>query len=105
MDGSSLALQADQQRLSERLNALQTIVANINTVKIEDSLQTVARLPEADRTALIKKKVRQLRKAQGLKEDDSAVFVNPAVQLQDNNNPNAANNDLFNAPGCFDFIL
>jgi tetratricopeptide (TPR) repeat protein len=97
VDASSLASEADQQRLAERLPVLQTIVANIKTVKTEDSLQTVARMPEADRTAFIRKKVRQLRKAQGLKEDDTSTFVNPAVQIQGDNNPNAPNNDLFNA--------
>src|SRR5882672_10446694 len=97
VDASSLASEADQQRLAERLPVLQTIVANIKTVKVEDSLQTVARMPEADRTAFIRKKVRQLRKAQGLKEDDTSTFVNSAVQIQGDNNPNAPNNDLFNA--------
>jgi tetratricopeptide (TPR) repeat protein len=95
VDASSLASEADQQRLAERLPALQAIVANIKTVKIEDSLQIVARMPEADRTAFIRKKVRQLRKAQGLKESDTSTFVNPAVQTQGDNNPNAPNNDLF----------
>ena len=70
----------DQQRLTLRLNALQTIVSNINIVHTEDSLQLVAKLPEAQRTTLIKKTVRQLRKAQGLKDADSSVFINPAVQ-------------------------
>jgi outer membrane protein assembly factor BamD (BamD/ComL family) len=54
-------------------------------------------MPEADRTAFIRKKVRQLRKAQGLKESDTSTFVNPAVQSQGDNNPNAPNNDLFSA--------
>jgi tetratricopeptide (TPR) repeat protein len=97
VDASSLASDTDQQRLTQRLTSLQTIVANIKTIKTEDSLQTVARMPEADRTALIRKKVRQLRKAQGLKEDDTSTFVNPAVQMQGDNNPNAPNNDMFSA--------
>ena len=53
----------------------------LHTIKTEDSLQTVARMPEAQRIALYKKTVRQLRKEQGLKEDDTSTFVNPAVQL------------------------
>jgi outer membrane protein assembly factor BamD (BamD/ComL family) len=52
-------------------------------------------MPEADRTALIRKTVRQLRKAQGLKEEEGTVFVNAAVQQSDNNN--AAGADLFGA--------
>ncbi|MEO8711441.1 MAG: hypothetical protein ABI405_04920, partial [Parafilimonas sp.] len=98
VESSSLTSEEDQKRLTERLTALQVIATNIHTIKTEDSLQTVARMPEAQRTALIKKTVRQLRKVQGLKEDDSAssTFVNPAVQLSSNNS-SAANNDLFAA--------
>src|SRR6185436_9354323 len=44
-------------------------------------------------TALIKKTVRQLRKEQGLKEQDSTVFVNDAVMQNPNNT--AAASDLF----------
>lgn len=97
VESSSLTLEADQQRLTERLNVLQTIVANIQVIKIEDSLQAIARMPKDDRIALIKKKVRQLRKEKGLKDEDNSTFVNPAVQLQDNGNANATNNDLFAA--------
>jgi tetratricopeptide (TPR) repeat protein len=96
VDASTLVAQADQQRLSERLAALQVISDNIHTIKVEDSLQTVARMPEVQRVAFIKKTVRQLRKAQGLKEDDSSAFVNPAVQLSGNNSDNSGS-DLFNA--------
>ncbi len=96
---SSLVFEADQQRLTQRLTALQEIAANIKIIKIEDSLQTVAFMPEADRIALIKKTVKQLRKEKGMKEEDSlgSSFVNPAVQLLGNSNTNAANNDLFAA--------
>ncbi|MEP6466022.1 MAG: hypothetical protein ABJB05_06935, partial [Parafilimonas sp.] len=94
VDASSLIAQVDQQRLTQRLAALQVISDNIHTIKFEDSLQTVARMPEAQRTALIKKTVRQLRKAQGLKEDDSSIFINPAVQLSAGNNSNSGS-DLF----------
>ncbi len=97
VDMSSLAFEADQQRLTTRLAALQVIAANAKAIKIEDSLQTVARMPEDQRTALIKKTVRQLRKAQGLQEEESSTFVNPAVQLQDNNNSGDAASDLFAA--------
>ena len=79
VDIGTLKDTVDQQRLTTRLEALQTIVSNINIIHTEDSLQTVAKLPEGQRTALIKKMVRQLRKAQGLKDADSSVFINPAV--------------------------
>lgn len=95
VDVTSLATEEDQVRLTTRLAALQVIAANIKAIKIEDSLQTVARLPEAERTAFVRKTVRQLRKAQGLKEDEGSTFVNPAVQLREGEN--TAGNDLFAA--------
>ncbi|MEP6682099.1 MAG: hypothetical protein ABJA35_02520 [Parafilimonas sp.] len=94
VDASTLVAEVDQQRLSQRLAALQVISDNIHIIKVEDSLQTVARMPEAQRVALIKKTVRQLRKAQGLKEDDSSIFINPAVQLSGGSN-NSSASDLF----------
>ncbi len=93
---TNLPTQADQQRLTDRLAALQIIATNLVIVHTEDSLQNIAKMPEAQRTALIKKLVRSLRKAQGLKENDSSVFINPAVAFSNNpaNNP-LANNNLF----------
>jgi len=92
VDASSI-LPEDQPRLTERLSALQVIADNIQAVRIEDSLQTVAGMPEAERVAHIKKTVRQLRKAEGLQDEDNSTFVNPAVQGGDN----TAANDLFAA--------
>ncbi|HYK45536.1 MAG TPA: hypothetical protein VEV83_10235 [Parafilimonas sp.] len=92
VDVSSLA-EADQHRLNDRLEALHTITTNLAVVHAEDSLQTVAHMPADQRTALIKKTVRQLRKEQGLKEQDSTVFVNDAVMQNPNNT--AAASDLF----------
>ncbi|MBV9963399.1 MAG: hypothetical protein JO072_14230 [Parafilimonas sp.] len=94
VDMSSLVSADDQQRLTERLTALQVIAANIATIKAEDSLQTVARMPESQRVAYVKKMVRQLRKEKGLKEDDTSTFVNPAVQLGGGGD-NSSGGDLF----------
>ena len=103
VDASTITSEADQQRLTERLDALHTITANLTIIHTEDSLQTVAHMPESDRTALIRKTVRQLRKAQGLKDQDSTVFVNDAVQQ----NPNAqiAAADLFAASSKGDWYF
>ncbi len=94
VDMSSLTSAADQQRLTQRLSALQVIASNIHIIKTEDSLQAVARMPEAQRIALIKKTVRQLRKEKGLKEEDTSTFINPAVQLSNFSN-NTSGSDLF----------
>ncbi|HVX27822.1 MAG TPA: hypothetical protein VHB70_15835 [Parafilimonas sp.] len=99
VDASSLKDSISQQRLSTRLTALQTIATNIQVIHDEDSLQLVAHLPEAQRVALIKKTVRRLRKAQGLKDEDTSVFINPAVQASGIGgiNGNNASPDLFTA--------
>ena len=51
-------------------------------------------MPEAERTAYMKKLFRQLRKQQGLKEDDTS-FGNTTPGFANNNN-NAPAVDLFN---------
>lgn len=94
----SLKDSLDQLRLTTRLAALETIAANLTAINNEDSLQTLAHLPEPQRIAIIKKTVRQLRKAQGLKDADTSVFINPAVQFSNIagvNNSAAASADLF----------
>ncbi len=73
----------DQKRVNERLPALTIISGNFAIIHTEDSLQLVAKMPEAERDALIKKTVKQLRKAEGLKEDDnSSLSLNPAINRQ-----------------------
>ncbi|MFT4153670.1 hypothetical protein [Parafilimonas sp.] len=97
VDANSLSNAEDKDRLTTRLAALQVITANIKIINIEDSLQAVAHMPEASRTALIKKTVKQLRKARGLKDEDSAGFANPAARLAGDNNNSSSANDLFAA--------
>lgn len=93
VDAGSLAPEL-QQQFTERYAALQLIAGNMQAIEKEDSLQTVANMPEADRVAYIKKTVRQLRKAQGLQDEETSTFVNPAVQGGNNTN---TSNDLFTA--------
>ena len=80
VDAGSLKDSVTQQRLTARLAALEVIASNLETIHDEDSVQLVARMPEAQRIAFIKKTVRRLRRAQGLKDEDSSIFINPAVQ-------------------------
>ena len=106
VDAGSLKDSIDQQRLTTRLTALQTIASNLTIIHNEDSVQLVARMPEAQRIAFIKKTVRQLRKAQGLKDADTSVFINPAVQAS--NIPGIGNNastDLFAASAKGDWYF
>jgi len=62
----------DPEALKKLRSALAKIVAYQTTINREDSLQRVAAMPDAEREAYIKKLVKQLRKQQGLKEDENA---------------------------------
>jgi tetratricopeptide (TPR) repeat protein len=73
----------DAERIADRKSRLSRFVTNINNIERQDSLQRVAAMPEAERSALIKKNVRQLRKQQGLKEEESA---RPAGNTASSNN-------------------
>jgi tetratricopeptide (TPR) repeat protein len=63
---------ADPEALKKLRSALAKIVAYQTTINREDSLQRVAAMPDAEREAYIKKLVKQLRKQQGLKEEENA---------------------------------
>ncbi|MEP7280125.1 MAG: tetratricopeptide repeat protein [Bacteroidota bacterium] len=69
-----------------RKNALTIIAAQQMVINRQDSLQRVAAMPEAERTAFIKKTLRQLRKQQGLKEDDQSFGTNNPGFPGSNNN-------------------
>ena len=60
----------DGERISGRKSFLGVLTGNYNTVERQDSLQHIANLPEGERTAFLKKLSRQLRRQQGLKEED-----------------------------------
>ncbi|MDR0791791.1 MAG: hypothetical protein LBE82_00665 [Chitinophagaceae bacterium] len=58
-----------RNRLALRKQPLINIDDKLKTIHVEDSLQTIAKMPEAERTALLKKTVRQIRKKFGLAEE------------------------------------
>jgi tetratricopeptide (TPR) repeat protein len=64
-------------QIQERRNGLSKIVEQINIIEREDSLQTIAAMAPADRTAFIKKMVKRLRKENGLKEVDNDNGTTP----------------------------
>jgi len=75
--------------LNDRKAALAMIVAQLDVMQRQDSLQRIASMPPAQRDALLKKMARTLRRQQGLKEeeeDETGVAVN---------NQNKAVSDLF----------
>ena len=79
----------DPAIISLRKDALSGVVAKLQTIRVEDSLQKVAAMPEADREKYVKAAAKRLRKERGLKESDS---LNPST-----NNPfaNKATTDIF----------
>jgi tetratricopeptide (TPR) repeat protein len=73
--------------------ALSKIVAYQNTITREDSLQRVAAMPDAEREVYIKKLVKQLRKKQGLKEEDAGEITGGPLSFNDNSGPS----DMFSS--------
>jgi tetratricopeptide (TPR) repeat protein len=92
----------DPKALNARKAALGKIVVYLNTISREDSLQRVAAMPDEEREAYIKKLVKQIRKTQGVKEDDSGEPSGGPLSF---NNDKDAPIDLFsnNAKGDWYF--
>jgi tetratricopeptide (TPR) repeat protein len=76
----------DPIALEKRKDVLQKIVNEHDVIHRQDSLQQLAAMPAAQREALLKKMVRQLRKQQGLKEEADQPG-NAAIGLGDRNKP------------------
>ncbi len=95
----NMVKEKEQERINTRKPALQLIAMNEENINREDSVQQIATLPEAERTALLKKILSQLRKERGLKETEETSFGSdlPAGNTQ------AA--DLFNNNGAEFYFL
>jgi tetratricopeptide (TPR) repeat protein len=76
----------DIEEIRKRKDALAKIVAHINVIEREDSLQLIARMSETERNDFIKKLSKQLRKERGIKDGDSTYF-NSAAAYYDLRNP------------------
>ena len=61
------------KEIQDRRNSLSKIVEKLKIINREDSLQRIAALPLADRTAFVKKLSKRLRKEKGLKETDNST--------------------------------
>ena len=64
-------LPPDADRITQRKAGLLKVVSNLFRINRQDSLQRLAAMPEAERETYLKKLVRQLRRQQGLKEEES----------------------------------
>ena len=83
---ATAALVKDLDAFNERKRTVALLLVPLSRIEREDSLQRIAAMPEAERDAYIKKLVRQLRRAQGLKEDEAITggsSVNPTAEPAD----------------------
>ncbi|NCU05916.1 MAG: tetratricopeptide repeat protein [Chitinophagaceae bacterium] len=71
-------------QLQNKQQMLHQLVDLITVVKQQDSLQTVAKMPEKEMDAYLKSLARKLRKQRGLKEEAAYVPVLTANNLNDN---------------------
>ena len=67
----------DIAEIKDRRNALAAIVGEINIIEREDSLQTIAAMPPAERNDFLKKLSKKLKKESGVKDED-LVYGNAA---------------------------
>lgn len=65
-----------QQMYETRKGALGRIVQQLGVIERQDSLQRIAAMPEAAREAFVRKLAKQLRKQQGIKEEDPSAPAN-----------------------------
>ena len=67
--------------ITARKRSLEILATNMEIIERQDSLQRIALMPEDERRDFIKKIVKQLRKAQGLKDEGplttGSAFTNP----------------------------
>ncbi len=70
----------DPDAIVNRKMILAKLASNIEVIERQDSLQRIAALPEDERKTFIRKMVRQLRKAQGLKDEGIAMKSLPSQQ-------------------------
>ena len=75
LQSGDTSLKETLDKIQNRRNALSKIVEKIIIIEREDSLQMVAAMEPAARTAFVKKISKKLRKAQGLKEEDNNASV------------------------------
>lgn len=64
-------LPEEGDRIRQRKEGLSKVVLNLTRINRQDSLQRIALMTESDRNDYLKKLVRQLRRQQGLKEEES----------------------------------
>lgn len=89
LDINSPVVSDESAIITERKQSLSGVITRLETVRVEDSLQHIADMPEAEREKYLKAAAKRLRKERGLKEADSPGY--------NTNNPfaNRAAADIF----------
>ncbi len=90
----------EKDRIETRKNALKTITQNMAAIHLQDSVLQLASLPEKERNILVRKLLRTLRKAEGLKESESTDFGSDNLPLNGQPTPvsnlfGTANTDFY----------
>lgn len=67
------SIKEDAALINARKNTLTNIVALVNIIEREDSLQRIASMPQAEREAFIRKLLKKYRKETGQKEEESTT--------------------------------
>lgn len=70
---TNLMPETEGQEIDKRRELLHSMVTQYEIIHRQDSLQKLAALPEAERNAILKKQLRAIRKAQGLKEEEQSA--------------------------------
>jgi len=98
---NDIASLGDISWLPDRKTALAAIVAQLQVIDRQDSLQRIAAMPVPQRDAYIKKLVRTLRRQQGLHDETDSTF-----NANFTGSNNAANTDMFrSSPGTADWYF
>ena len=100
----------DYEQLSERSKVLDQLVPYTAAVQLQDSLQELARMPEAERNAAIdrtiaelKRKEREERRKQQEEDAQQTISQNSGNNAAQNNRPNAAQQNQQNANALWYF--
>lgn len=100
----------DYEQLSERSKVLDQLVPYTDAVQLQDSLQELARMPEADRNAAIdrtiaelKRKEREERRKQQEEDARQTISQNSGNNAAQNHRPNAAQQNQQNANALWYF--
>jgi tetratricopeptide (TPR) repeat protein len=82
-------LSPDSEKITKRKEGLAKVAINLNKINRQDSLQKIAAMPEAERNDYLKKLVRKLRKARGLREDEESFSTGSAGTNDNAYNPDS----------------